>query len=512
MSERNQLGQYATPADLAFEIVRATKWLVSRKKLRFLEPAIGTGSFYSALLSVFGRARIAEAVGIEIDEEFVKASKALWTNLGLDVTLGDFTEIDPPKQAADKANLLICNPPYVRHHHINATQKARLRQRIEHLYGAPISGLAGLYCYFMLLGHQWLAEDGVAAWLVPTEFMEVNYGASVRRWMAESTRVVRVHRFDPKSVMFNDALVTSCVVWLQKCKPAKHGKVRFTFGQSIESPEVETLVDQEELVGSGKWTSYFDENRTSDVEGGPTLADYFEVRRGIATGSNSFFVLPLEKAKALRLPSNVLTPILPGPRILKATRIEADPHGHPSIDQPLVLLDVNQSPELVKQESPTVWSYLQTGVQAGVPEGYLCRNRKLWYLQERRDPAPIVCTYMGRQRGSNEAIPFRFILNESKAVATNVYLLLYPRGRLAAAAKMSPSVLFCVWQALQRLDGRLLMRAGRVYGGGLHKMEPSELLSINATFIEKCIQDALGGLAIKTEEHKTGTRELFPVT
>jgi len=32
-----------------------------------------------------------------------------------------------------------------------------------------------------------------------------------------------------------------------------------------------------------------------------------------------------------------------------------------------------------------------------------------------------------------------------------------------------------VWQALDRMDDEALMGEGRVYGGGLHKLEPREL-------------------------------------
>ncbi|MGH6803626.1 MAG: hypothetical protein ACREC3_09705, partial [Methyloceanibacter sp.] len=67
-AERNRLGQFATPTALAEDILRyAVSLLPSGATVRFLDPAIGTGSFYSALLKVFPKKHIAEALGFELD-------------------------------------------------------------------------------------------------------------------------------------------------------------------------------------------------------------------------------------------------------------------------------------------------------------------------------------------------------------------------------------------------------------------------------------------------------------
>jgi hypothetical protein len=56
-----------------------------------------------------------------------------------------------------------------------------------------------------------------------------------------------------------------------------------------------------------------------------------------------------------------------------------------------------------------------------------------------------------------------------------VYLLLYPRPALRKALAEDPELAERVWQALQRIPAEALTGEGRVYGGGLHKMEPNEL-------------------------------------
>src|SRR6266545_5304237 len=69
--ERNRLGQFATPTPLARDILDyGVSLLPENTPIRFLDPAIGTGSFYSALLTTVPTGRIEAAQGIEIDEHY----------------------------------------------------------------------------------------------------------------------------------------------------------------------------------------------------------------------------------------------------------------------------------------------------------------------------------------------------------------------------------------------------------------------------------------------------------
>ena len=85
---------------------------------------------------------------------------------------------------------------------------------------------------------------------------------------------------------------------------------------------------------------------------------------------------------------------------------------------------------------------------------------------------------MGRSTGSGRP-PFRFIRNHSSATATNVYLMLYPKPPLQLALREDPALLDRIWNGLQTLTLADFARQSRVYGGGLHKLEPRELASLD---------------------------------
>jgi hypothetical protein len=109
-----------------------------------------------------------------------------------------------------------------------------------------------------------------------------------------------------------------------------------------------------------------------------------------------------------------------------------------------------------------------------VHAGYLASRRVPWYSQERRDPAPFLSTYMGRSRG-RAGKPFRVIWNQSLAVAANVYLMLYPKPALQKSLSADRSLFAKIFAALSAIDESTFTGEGRVYGGGLYKLEPAEL-------------------------------------
>ena len=181
--ERNKLGQFATPPDLAQDIVKYifNNNLFRDQKINFLDPAVGTGSFFYALLRNIPEDLLESAVGIEIDDAVATIVRKLWEKHGLKIIDGDFTLLNPEEQSDIMANIIITNPPYVRHHHINRDDKIRLKNLIKKKFGYNINGLSGLYCYFILLSHFWLEERGWGVWLIPSEFMDVNYGKAEGR-------------------------------------------------------------------------------------------------------------------------------------------------------------------------------------------------------------------------------------------------------------------------------------------------------------------------------------------
>jgi hypothetical protein len=476
-AERNKWGQFATPPELAYSLAHYACALAGQTRLRFLDPAIGTGSFYSALCRAVAANTLETATGIELDPLFAAAARKLWATTGLDIIQGDFTKQTPPSR---RFNLILTNPPYVRHHHLASIEKNRLKTQLAHMLRMKISGLAGLYCYFVLLSHDWMEENGLALWLVPSEFMDVNYGATLRHYLTECVTLLHIHRFCPTDVQFSDALVSSAVVIFRKSHPSPGHCARFSFGGPIQEPRLQAEILLDTLRQSRKWTQFPEQTKVHGADD-LTLGDFFTIKRGLATGSNSFFILGREEIKRWDIPRRFLKPILPGPRYLTTDVIEEQPIEGPTAFPRLYLLDCSEPEGKIKTAWPRFYEYLRKGREQDVHTSYLASHRNPWYSQEQRPPAPFLCTYMGRSAKGRH--PFRFIWNRSAATAHNVYLMLYPKNRLQEMLQSHPELGAKVFEALQRIAPDQIVSGGRVYGGGLHKVEPKELAQIPARVV-----------------------------
>ena len=485
--ERNVMGQFATPAPLALEILRSARSLTRRRseRLAFLDPAFGTGSFYSALLNVFPRKSIAAAYGYEIDPHYGAPAARLWEATGLQMGLSDFTTLSPDTTGVGLVDLLVCNPPYVRHHHIARPMKRRLVDEALVQLGIRVSGLAGLYVHFVLLSHKWLAADSLSIWLIPSEFMDVNYGSALKEYLLNHVDLIRIHRFDPSEVQFEDALVSSAIVWFRNRRPAPGSAPEFTLGGSLLEPRLRRRLPREELRRERKWTR-FPRADAANATDCAQLGEFFVIKRGIATGANSFFIMDQRKARALSIPARFLQPVLPSPRYLEGDIIGARQDGTPKIERPLFVLRCHLPLQVLEEEEPETAAYIRSGEREGINERYLASRRDPWYSLEARDAAPFLCTYMGRS--SDGGNPFKVILNQSRAIATNVYLMLYPRSPLSRILERDSDQPMVLAHLKQIVDTDWKAN-GRVYGGGLYKIEPRELARLSAGMLLQALPE-----------------------
>lgn len=468
--ERNELGQFATPKNLSDSItLAALSYLPKDQKIRFLEPSIGTGSFFSALLDHVADEQIEYACGYEIDEHYARPSIDLWKNTILKYIVGDFLSFPPPQNEIDKFNLIVSNPPYVRHHHLRNGLKEKLYDKVKTTFGISFSKLSGLYCYFLSLTAKWLRNEGISVWLIPGEFLDVNYGVHVKDFLLNNVKLIRIHRFNPEAVQFSDALVTSVVVFYTTGKTLD--SVSFTSGEDINNPSAENVITRDKLNTSEKWSTWFF-NSESKEEAKQTIGDYFCVKRGIATGSNKHFILSKKQLTELDVPDLYWKRILPSPRYVLQNVITQNGDGSIPDLKELYLLNITCNEDELVSLPQKLQNYL-TKIREEIGNNYLVSKRKPWYRQENRSICPFLLTYMGRN--ANE--PFRLFLNLTNATASNGYLMLYPKFDWELIEKENPGFLKRLHQELLNISSSSFTESGRVYGGGLFKMEPKELMN-----------------------------------
>ena len=68
--------------------------------------------------------------------------------------------------------------------------------------------------------------------------------------------------------------------------------------------------------------------------------------------------------------------------------------------------------------------------------------------------------------------------------------MLYPKGPIKRALQDRPELKRQVWEFLNEICPQAMLGEGRVYGGGLHKLEPKELGNVPAEAIAELLPES----------------------
>lgn len=461
----------------------------SSDEIDFGDSAIGTGALFLALKNLVDHAdsgtqnrfQIRSAIGIDVSAKMAEEAFVRHANRGLNVFYGD--ALLPEMNLEPDRNLMIVNPPYNRHAKIPRNYRENIRSLAEKQTGILINGDAGLHTYHLLIMDKWLAEDGVASWLLPSIFLQSRYGEAIRQYLLNNVQLTRIHLYDENMPQFSGADISTTIVTFKKSTSANHNQIKISYGDSVNEPNKTYILERQQLLDSiENWRTIIPRINRSvsylDASSQIKFEDLFDIKRGLATGANSFFVMQRNEAKEIGIPDLALKPLLPKARYLPSLIIEADADGYPDINPQLVLIDCDLKEDIIKTRYPFFYNYLQEakkkdGNEKAIVERTLVRSRKPWYSQEKRKPAPFLLTYMGRNK--KDLPPLYFIFNKSNALALNTYILLYPTGWLEKFLKRTPSLLGKILDALNRSAEHTISQQTRIYSGGLQKLEPGEL-------------------------------------
>jgi len=95
-------------------------------------------------------------------------------------------------------------------------------------------------------------------------------------------------------------------------------------------------------------------------------------------------------------------------------------------------------------------------------------------------------------------LPGKLHAQSLPGAVARVYLALYPKPHLASVLENNPDLTRHIWEILRKIHPETLMGEGRVYGGGLHKLEPKEPANVPAQAIAALLPAAKAASNIQT--------------
>lgn len=417
---------------------------------RVIDPGSGSGRFSVAAGRRFPGATIVAIEQDPLAALLTRANLSVWeATTRSRVVVGDY-RVDVPASNG-QSTLFIGNPPYVRHHNIEPVWKQWLTATAREM-GHSASQLAGLHVHFFLATVAFGSRGDRGAFITPSEWLDVNYGALVRDLALNGLGARAIHVVTPASQLFGDAQTTAAITCFEL--GAKPSSVRL---RSVKRAEDLGRLDggqqvrRERLAEARRWTPFLRTARAVP-EGYVELGELVRVHRGAVTGANRVWVVD---PATTDLPERILTRSVTRARELIAAGLSLS-----DASQLRAVVDLpHDLAELAADERGPVERFLRQARSLGVHEGYVASHRSAWWSVGLRAPAPLLATYMARR------VP-AIVRNLAAARHINIAHGLYPR------APLSEETLSRLAQAIR---DSVTVGHGRTYAGGLTKFEPREL-------------------------------------
>lgn len=449
---RRAVGQFFTPRWIAEGMAQ---WVLGCKPDVIVDPACGFGVLLDACRNLGHKGQL---MGYEIDAELVqRAHEGYFGEPTINVRCTDF--LATSRQEIPAA---IVNPPY------NKFQRRDLPQglllEIARETGMLASGFTNQYALFLYLVLARLRQGGRAAFIVPSEFLATGYGAQVKQYLLDNRRLRQLIIFDTDERIFPEAATTACVmlfdvapcdslaVWHLAGLSDAQQYAALCAGRPTRTADAE--IPYEALEAESNWQGLG--RVEADFNGFVPFRVFGEVKRGIATGANEFFILKPSEAKSLGLTSSDLQPCIASAGAVPELVFTDDMWSSLcQEDRPCYLFDG------VAGQGQAARQYLAYGEEQGYHQRYLTRMRKPWYRLESRRPAPLLLAVFGRDG-------FRVSLNRSRAVNLTAFHGFYPSGPFHV-------LLPTIWLYFKTSTAQeAFARQQRSYGDGLKKLEPGD--------------------------------------
>jgi adenine-specific DNA-methyltransferase len=509
-SHRRQYGQFFTPRPIA-ELM--CEWLAIRQPATLLDPAVGPGIFVRTLRErgVNGHLTAIDKDPLAVTAFRQSMARQKWLD-NLQIHQVDFLRWD----SSEKFDAIIANPPYVRHHDLHYGEDifAKIGQRS----GVALSRLTNIYGLFILEICRRLKPGGRAAILVPGEWLNANFGVPLKRHLLQHHLLKHLVYFSHAESVFPDVLTTASLLFVEKSAggekvPGKlsgttpmvldseretDGAVKTIFVHSAQSlaPLRETLFAAQPsslssspspsltirtlphaiLLEQGKWNALLEHGPTTLPVGFVYLEELATTRRGIATGANQFFHVSREALRSAELSDDIGRPCVGR---------AADVEGYRFTLADLEKLEARgKRTRLLHFHDPLTTAarrYVEEGVRLGLPKRYLLASRKPWYAMEARPPSPIWAAVFGRKE-------LRFVWNEAGVQNLTTFHCVYPHALTSLQSQALVACLNCTWMQ------QLAAEQQRVYGGGLLKYEPRDLLRIPVPDLRHSSNETLNSL------------------
>ncbi len=465
MENDKETGSYYTPHNLINFMNRYLQ-RNSQSFANVLEPSAGDGRFLSVLLPQSGCVK-----AIELFKEKVEDILDRYECTNLVVEQNDF--LDYAMKSNEKYSLIIGNPPYINPKVMgkDSVKKAKLLCEAE---GIDAAIMQNMWTAFVVGACRLLQRDGTIFFVLPMEFLQVQYAEKLRAYLEKSFNVIHIISFQES--IFTDIEQDVCLVYLSNRTQGDPYILYEIYEDTINDKLLfENTIKKNKPLK--KWSNAIltdgeilllkrKEKRYTAID------DMGVTAPGIVTGGNKYFIITEEKVKEYACQEFVLpilqkcsfmpeNTIIMGDDLIKELNLKKKP------SYLLNLIKVKEEELPRKLKAYLDWAKEQKVGNIELGKCFKCANRKPWY------GVPIV------KKG--DVVFFKRYHFSPRVYVNNADIHTTDAGyhiRLKSEWEKE-SLVFCFYNSLTLAQCEF---HGRYYGGGVSELVPSEFKELKIPY------------------------------
>lgn len=442
LSHERKNGVYYTPSILARTLVEP---IVESPNQKILDPAYGDGALLLAaeqiLREKYQSRKKRNLFGCDVSPIGTRTRHLPASNL----SKGDFFDFPMSNQF----DLIVMNPPYVRHHYLNKETAKTYQSKIKDKF--KIKKTSDLWAYFIVKASLHLKKGGSIGAILPWSFLQADFSSSLREWITDNFRDVKMLVLGAN--LFDKAQERVVLVWMKgyslnnQSISIGHAHNTFELVNFHHISRQQFTRDKVNLTYSNDCHDLIDRYKTAF--GFTEFENLAKTSIGVVTGANDFFIRKREEAEALDFNSSNLIPIYANSAEFAGFSINGN------VPEKVLLY-------LTESNSTRYQDIISQGVQKKYHERAHSLNRSPWYQVKIGKTPDAFFPYR------TSYIPY-LMLNNVLVQSSNSIHRIYFKGLTAIERKWAQL-------SLLSLPAQLSLEAhSKTYGSGVLKIEPGSL-------------------------------------
>jgi adenine-specific DNA-methyltransferase len=477
MTSQKQTGSYYTPDFLSgFIMDYVSKHLLGFSSLSILEPSVGDGAFVKAFHQAIFSSDIQSFSFTGIDKiqgELLKAQKIAFESPKANTTYSfsnvDFLEIQ--KDLLPKYHFIAGNPPYISKKHLSDRQK-ELCDEIHSSANLLLSTVKNIWSAFLLRSCQLLTEDGILAFVLPAELLQVKFSNELRNFLELNFQRIEIFTF---SELLFECKGQDTVLLISFKQHSNPGQYYTHISDTKDLINNDFILVENAALGTNdtKWSHHILESDELEyvykLYANLNRVDYYcNSKPGIVTAANKFFIIDEETVDAYQLREFTHPIIQKGLFVNGSVVFNKENLRKLTTDgKPVNILVFNDNNSRILPERAE--AYLQIGVDLEIPDRYKCTKRQTWFH------IPNISTVPEAFFFKRSHLYPKLLKNAANILVTDSAYKVEMREGFDIN-----SFIYSFYNSLTLLFAEL---EGRYYGGGVLELTPSEFKKVPLPYI-----------------------------